>query len=122
MKFLADMGISIRTAEWLREKGHDVVHLRDQGLQRISDEEITKKARLEKRIILTFDLDFGAILAVSGDFGPSVIVFRITSAKSDNVNLRLQMVLLQSCEALEKGAIISVEDDKFRIRVLPIHS
>jgi predicted nuclease of predicted toxin-antitoxin system len=35
MHFLTDMGISLRTVEWLREKGHDVVHLRDEGLQRL---------------------------------------------------------------------------------------
>jgi predicted nuclease of predicted toxin-antitoxin system len=29
MRFLADMGISLRTVSWLREQGHDVVHLRD---------------------------------------------------------------------------------------------
>ena len=40
MKFLADMGISLRTVDWLRELGHDVVHLRDRGLQKLSDDEI----------------------------------------------------------------------------------
>ena len=29
MKFLADMGTSLRTVDWLRDRGYDVVHLRD---------------------------------------------------------------------------------------------
>jgi predicted nuclease of predicted toxin-antitoxin system len=33
MRFLADMGISMRTVEWLRRQGHDIVHLREEGLQ-----------------------------------------------------------------------------------------
>jgi predicted nuclease of predicted toxin-antitoxin system len=39
----------------------DATHLRDEGLQTLEDEEIFKKAALERRIILTFDLDFGEI-------------------------------------------------------------
>jgi len=31
MRFLADMGVSLRLVQWLREQGHDVVHLRDEG-------------------------------------------------------------------------------------------
>lgn len=45
MKFLADMGISLRTVMWLRSRGDDVVHLRDEGLQRLPDNEILIKAR-----------------------------------------------------------------------------
>ncbi|WP_230967790.1 DUF5615 family PIN-like protein [Nostoc sp. WHI] len=44
MKFLADMGISLRTVSWLRSAGHDVVHLRDEGLQRLPDDQILVKA------------------------------------------------------------------------------
>ncbi|WP_413201402.1 DUF5615 family PIN-like protein, partial [Nostoc piscinale] len=65
MKFLADMGISLRTIFWLRSGGHDVVHLRDEGLQRLPDNEILVKARTEGRILLTVDLDFAQLLAVS---------------------------------------------------------
>jgi len=39
MKFLADMGISPRVVEELRQKGHDAVHLAEQGLHRMVDYE-----------------------------------------------------------------------------------
>ncbi|MHC5935953.1 DUF5615 family PIN-like protein [Nostoc sp.] len=52
MKFLADMGISLRTVSWLRRDSSDVVHLRDEGLQRLADNEILIKARREGRILL----------------------------------------------------------------------
>jgi predicted nuclease of predicted toxin-antitoxin system len=64
MKFLADMGLARSTVAFLRAQGHDAVHLRDQGLQRLEDEEIIEKARAEGRVILTHDLDFGRIIAV----------------------------------------------------------
>lgn len=65
MKFLADMGLARSTVAFLRAQGHDAVHLRDQGLQRLEDDKIVEKAREEGRVILTHDLDFGRIVAVS---------------------------------------------------------
>jgi predicted nuclease of predicted toxin-antitoxin system len=52
MKFLVEMGLAMSTAAFLRALGHDAVHLRDQGLQRLSDVMIIEKAVRESRIIL----------------------------------------------------------------------
>ena len=120
MKFLADMGISMRTVVWLRTLGHDAVHLREQGLQRAVDTEIVAKASAEGRIVLTMDLDFGYLLAVSGQHVPSVILLRLSDERSEVVNDRLGDVLAQCYEALEAGAIISVGDETIRVRRLPI--
>jgi len=54
MKFLADMGISMRTVLWLRSNGYDTVHLREQGLHRLSDTDILQKARSEGYGFLKF--------------------------------------------------------------------
>jgi hypothetical protein len=56
------MGVSLTTVEALRSAKHDAVHLRDEGLIRLPDPKITAKAVAESRIVLTFDLDFGATL------------------------------------------------------------
>ncbi|MCP4545091.1 MAG: hypothetical protein GY835_01340 [bacterium] len=66
MRFLADMGVAQRIVVWLRDQGHDAVHLREQGLHRLADEEIFEKGISEDRVILTFDLDFGEIAALAG--------------------------------------------------------
>jgi hypothetical protein len=60
------MGLARSTVAFLRAQGHDAVHLRDQGLQRLEDDEIAEKAREESRVILTHDLDFGRRGAVEG--------------------------------------------------------
>ena len=52
MRFLADMGVSMRVVEWLRSSGHDAVHLRDEGLQKLANGEIFRKATREERIVL----------------------------------------------------------------------
>jgi len=120
MKFLADMGISLRTVEWLRQLGHDVLHLRDRGLQKLPDDEILDLARLEQRIILTIDLDFAQLLAVSKQALPSVILFRLGNENYDEINQRLSEVLNNCQQVLETGAIVSVNNGNFRVKKLPI--
>ncbi len=116
------MGVAMRIVEWLREKGHDVIHLRDEGLQRLPNGEIFKKAAMENRIILTFDLDFGEIAALSGSQLVSVILFRLRNTHTFHVWKRLEQVLMVSSDALKEGAIIIVEETRHRIRKLPIKS
>ncbi len=122
MRFLADMGVSQQVVEWLRTKGHDAVHLRDEGLQRLPDSEIFQKAAREQRIVLTFDLDFGEILAASAGQIVSVVLFRLRNTRADFVIQRLDDVLKQSSTELLQGAIILVEDSRHRVRKLPIGS
>jgi predicted nuclease of predicted toxin-antitoxin system len=51
VRFLADMGISPRTVDELRKQEHDAIHLVQQGLERLADEDILLKARIEERIL-----------------------------------------------------------------------
>lgn len=120
MRFLADMGISMSTARALRQQGHAVVHLRDEGLGRLSDAAILGKAREEQRIVLTFDLDFGDLLALGGHEFPSAIIFRLHNETPSFVTATLFNVLAQRAQVLLQGAIIIVEDARHRIRRLPI--
>jgi predicted nuclease of predicted toxin-antitoxin system len=122
MQFLADMGVSLRVVEWLKSIGHDVTHLRDEGLQRLPNGEIFKKAYAEKRVVLTFDLDFGEILAGSNDLMVSVVLFRLHNTRNEHVIERLQSVLQSSLSDLESGAIIVVQEGRHRVRKLPIGS
>ena len=72
MKLLLDMGLSPKCADYVRELGHDAVHLGEERLHRATDQEVVHKARREERVILTHDLDFGAIMAASGARLPSI--------------------------------------------------
>lgn len=65
MKFLVDMPASPQLAKWLKEKGHDAVHASDIGLYKTKDREIIKEARKQNRVIITADLDFPQLLAIS---------------------------------------------------------
>lgn len=70
--------------------------------------------------MFTFDLDFGDILALAGAAVVSVILFRLNNTRTPFVQKRLEAVLAADATALEKGAIIVVEDGRHRVRDLPI--
>jgi predicted nuclease of predicted toxin-antitoxin system len=113
---LLDMNISPRLAARLRESGHDALHLRDQGLQRLSDEAVFEKARDERRILVSSTADSGDLASAAGRAGASVILLRTTSARPVRILPRLEAVLSTSGGALARGAVISVGDATHRIR------
>jgi predicted nuclease of predicted toxin-antitoxin system len=120
MRFLADMGVDIRVVQWLRQNGYDAKHLRDEGLHRIPNGEIFVKAISENRVIVTFDLDFGEIVALSLGQKASVILFRLHNTRTSHLIKRLATVLADTAEALEQGAVVVVEESRHRIRYLPL--
>lgn len=75
------MCVDVRVAEWLRERGHDAVHLRDQGLQRLPNGEIFTKAIDEHRVVLTADLDFGEIAAALQGATANVLLLRLRNPR-----------------------------------------
>ena len=120
MRFLADMCVDVRVVEWLRQKGHDATHLRDQGLQWMPNGQIFEKAIQEDRIVITYDLDFGEIAALTRGEKASVILFRLKNTRASHVLERLSAVVEAFAGALEKGAIITVEETRYRLRYFPV--
>ncbi len=120
MRLLVDMNIDIRVAKWLRQQGHDVVHLRDEGLHRMPNGEIFEKALHEDRVVLTSDLDFGEIAAALKDEAGKVLLLRLHNSRADNVISRLGNVIPRVVDDLELGAVVTVEETRHRFRKLPI--
>ena len=120
MRFLADAGVSPETVEFLKQLGHEAVHVRTLGLQRAADAELVERARADSSVVLTFDLDFGEILALGILDKPSVIIFRLADERADSVNQSLSTVLAERLAELQSGALILVEDTRYRVRKLPI--
>jgi predicted nuclease of predicted toxin-antitoxin system len=119
MRFLADAGVSPKTVDFLKQLGHDAVHVRTVGLARAADAELIDRARTDSSVVVTFDLDFGDILALGVLDKPSVIIFRLTDERADSVNRHLATVLSERFTELESGALILVEDARYRVRRLP---
>jgi predicted nuclease of predicted toxin-antitoxin system len=73
----------------------------------------------EGQVILTFDLDFGEIVALSRGQRVGVVLFRLNNTTTPFLNRRLAAVLADAEVALCDGAIVVVEDSRHRVRRFP---
>ena len=76
MKFLVDMPVSPTLIDTLRAYGHEGVHAHQIDQDQAPDIDLLAIARREDRVIITADLDFPRLLALSSDAGPGVVLFR----------------------------------------------
>lgn len=72
LKYFADIHISPHTCNSLREAGYHVLRVNDVLPSTASDLQIIEYARQQKMVIITQDLDFSALLALTNLAGPSV--------------------------------------------------
>lgn len=121
MRFLLDNNLSPRLAEMLRAAGHDVVHVRDLGMGRATDEVVIGFARSEDRVLVSADTDFGTLLAQSHATSPSFLLMRRASGRRV---LEQAELILANCDLvraeLMAGAVVVLGEDTLRIRMLPI--
>jgi predicted nuclease of predicted toxin-antitoxin system len=108
--------------EWLRSRGHDAIHLYEQELHSLSDNEVLEKAVSENRILLTMDLDFAKLFSAAGAGTlPLVVIFRLSDQRPQSVQVMMETIMPTIEGCCEQGnAILAVSDDKVRIRHLPI--
>ena len=120
MKLLLDQGVRYRVAAELGRRGLDAVHTRDLGLAQAADEDIMARARLEERVVVTLDSDFGMLLAIQGAVTPSVIQVREHNPSVDTtVSVVLQVVATLGPQ-LNQGAMVSAMLGRARYRLLPM--
>ncbi len=121
MKFLVDMALSPRTVDFLKNKGYNAIRVNEIFEGRgVDDKKIYAYARENNYCIITADLDFGELLAFSQSKSPSTIILRLEDPRIPNVNSILIDSLPKISQAIKDGSIIVIEDNKIRIRELPI--
>jgi len=120
MRFLVDNALSPLMARYLQKQGYDAVHVRDIGMRNASDVEILQLAREQQRTLISADTDFGYLLAVREDKWPSLTLFRRSDNRPDSLNDVLERNLGRVLDYLQCGAIVVLDDERIRVRLLPI--
>ena len=120
LRLLVDMNLSL---EWIAEltlNGWPAIHWSAVGDPRAEDAVLMEWARANGYIVLTHDLDFGTMLALTHATGPSVLQVRSQYVLPENIGPLVLAALRQHDAALAVGALVVVEEKRTRVRVLPL--
>lgn len=120
MKILIDVNLSPAWVSILEKAGYIALHWSTVGSLDASDHEVFSWAKNNGYILFTHDLDFGAILAITKAEGPSVIQIRARDISPDHAKDLLLNTLSKFKESLIQGSLISVDEEKARVRILPL--
>jgi predicted nuclease of predicted toxin-antitoxin system len=122
-RFLADINISPRTVEALTLQGWDIVRVSTFLRRSAPDKEILAFAYQEGFVIVTQDLDFSTLLALSGESQPSLITLRLSRSDPETMTRKLlELALYPLDQKLSEGVAITIEDSGVRFRRLPIRA
>ena len=121
MKLLVDMNLGPAWVETLCADGWQATHWSDVGDPRAADAEIMSFARNGGWVVFTHDLDFGTILAHTQAGRPSVFQIRAQDVSPEHLGLLVSRTLRQFAAELERGALVTVDEARQRVRLLPLN-
>jgi predicted nuclease of predicted toxin-antitoxin system len=115
MRFLLDMPVSFLLLDVLEKHGHEGIHALQIGKERAPDDELLEIARRDRQVIITADLDFPRLMALSLAEGPGLILFRGGNySDKDTCDLLGRVLQKVPAEVLEKSICVV---DRRRVRV-----
>jgi len=120
MKFLVDMNLSPLWIALLRDSGWEAEHWSRIGRADAPDSEIMAHAARNGYVVITHDLDFSAILAVTHGNKPSVVQIRAEDVSPSAIGNYTAAALRLVEAELEAGALLTIEPDRTRLRLLPL--
>jgi|SRR3989338_2652358 len=118
LKFLVDESTGKKVAILLKEKGFDISYCGDYSPGAL-DEEILNKAKIDKRILITNDKDFGEFIFKAGRVSRGVIFLRLKVDKPANRAKLVLELINKFGEKLDKNFVV-VSEGRVRIRPLKI--
>lgn len=120
MRVLVDMNLSPRWIPYLSAAGFDAAHWSSLGRPDTSDRDIMAFAAANRFVVLTHDLDFGAMLAATQGLGPSVVQLRADDLRPESIGPHVVAALRQMTVELAAGALLSVDPTRARLALLPL--
>jgi len=117
VRFLANENFPLDAVETLQAQGHDIAWVR-MDAPGSSDEQVLARANREKRILLTFDKDFGELAFHAGlNAECGIMLFRIPAPSSRHI-AHTVVAIVQSRQDWA-GHFTVVEESRIRMRSLP---
>jgi len=120
VKILIDMNLTPEWVEYLAGRAIEALHWSIVGDPKAEDPVIMDHARKTGMVVFTHDLDFGNILAVTHALGPSVIQARVEDPVPEVIGEAVVSAIRDYEADLQRGALITLDPDRLRARILPI--
>ena len=114
------MNLSPRWAAFLSARGFQAIHWSRIGAGDAADATIMAYAADHDATVLTHDLDFGGILAATRGSKPSVVQLRADDVSPEVIGDAVVRALNQVADDLERGALLTIEPGRDRLRLLPL--
>lgn len=114
LKLLLDENIGKQVATALRWSGYDIASIFEDA-PGSTDEDVLKRARKEKRIVVTLDRDFGTLVFRDSESHVGVLFLRLQKESVEDIIFVLDSVLKRYGGKLKKRFTTASETD-VRIR------
>jgi predicted nuclease of predicted toxin-antitoxin system len=116
MRLLADQDVYQVTIDRLKQWGHDVVTVKELGLQGSPDEDVLRIARIENRLLITRDKGFGTLIFLNKTWSTGVITLKITPVTIEEVHQEVHRLFEEHTEEELNHLFCVVEPRRHRIR------
>lgn len=120
MNFLLDENISPSLCQAFEQLGHQAVHSKSVSLIGSPDDKVVEFALSNDFIIVTHDLDYGRIVALSGLAKPSVLTIRMQKLNMQLMRRMISENFNTISQLLGKGALVTIDETSLRYKILPL--
>lgn len=118
MRIKADENIPGSGIDLLKQHGHDVMTVREQGLAGAADEAVFQACKAEDRTLITLDRDFGQVLRFPPQDTAGIVVLELGApASPDLFRNRLRGFLALAGSRSVSGELWIVEPGRVRLHL-----
>jgi len=117
MNLLANENFPLLSVRLLRNAGHDVASVIEDN-PGASDEDVLKRASQEKRVVLTFDRDYGELVYRYKSFPPSGILYFRFDPSAPEEPAQILLTIMEGGKVVIPGKFTVIERGRIRQRAL----
>ncbi|MEA3442924.1 MAG: DUF5615 family PIN-like protein [Chloroflexota bacterium] len=115
MRIKLDENLDVRLASILKQAGHDTNTVHEQGLRGTEDEGLYQDCKVERRILVSLDLDFSNIIRFPPEGTPGVVVLRGPNQLFPTMRILVDTLIDALNKELPAGRLWIVEPGRLRI-------
>lgn len=116
IKFIADVNVEKPIIDYLLGEGYDVKWVPDYNCE-ILDEDLLKRATVERRILITNDKDFGELVFLQKRLSTGIILIRVKGQVVENKVKLIKRLLQNYSDKLFNHFVIITEK---KLRFIPM--